>query len=233
VPDRRLVLALADLDPQAAGPRDLDDPDISVVLVVPSLPRLLQAGWLASLRRRPWSTFEDWLRQALTDDTPDTRPGWRYDRAVAGWADAVGPGRVQLVAGDDPAATPGGRPLTWAEVATVDALRAELEALGLTGRNAADLLQGAVEKLVRGLGPDAAPGPAPLSSDLEQRLVEAADAMLASVDETGVTVTGDRSLLRWTAEAGRGDDLVALSAAVDLSIGALERVASWGPKEHA
>jgi hypothetical protein len=68
---------------------------------------------------------------------------------------------------------------------------------------------------------------------VEQRLTETADAMLAAVDATGVSVTGDRSLLRLTAGAGTEDDLVALSAAVDLSIGTLERVASWGSEERA
>jgi hypothetical protein len=53
------------------------------------------------------------------------------------------------------------------------------------------------------------------------------------VDATGVSVTGDRSLLQWTAGAGSDDGLVALSAAVDLSIGTLERVASWGSEERA
>lgn len=235
MPDRRLVLDLADLDASAALPRKVDDPTVPVVLVVPSLLRLLQAGWLASLRRRPWSTFGDWLRQALADDAGDARdagrPEWRYDRVVAGWVDAVGRGRVHLVAGEDPAA----RTLSRAEVATVEALVAELDELGLTGRNAVDLLQGGIEKLLHAPPvPGAEPGSSGLPADLEQRLAETADAMLAAVDTARVSVAGDRSALLWPTGAGRGDDLVALSAAVDLSIGALERVASWGaPKERA
>ncbi|MGN6575057.1 MAG: hypothetical protein ACTHKG_05165, partial [Nocardioides sp.] len=140
--------------PAPAGPTDL------VVLVVPSPARLLQAGWLDALRRRSWSRFADWLSGALDD--PEA--GWRYDRLVARWAGEVGADRVHVVAGESPEAvgaalselageplTPVGRPrtLTSAEVAAVESLVGELEELGLDGRNAADMLDGAVAAMVR------------------------------------------------------------------------------------
>lgn len=227
MPDDRLVLPLADLDASAVGPGAVADPAGSVVLVVPSLVRLLQAAWLASLRRRPWATFEDWLTSELADEA-GTGPEWRYDRVVAAWAEAVGAERVQLVVGDDRTPEPATRSLTGAEVATVEALVAELEDLGLTGRNAVDLLQGAVATVLHGpADPHAVPGHG-VRLELSARTAATAETMLANVEAAGVAVAGDRSALLWpTAGPEQGEGLVGLSAAVDLSIGALERVASW------
>ena len=231
MPDDRLVLPLADLDASAVRPGDAPGP---VVLVVPSLVRLVQAAWLASLRRRPWSTFEGWLQRALTEGS-GTGPEWRYDRVVTAWVGAVGAERVELAVGEDRTSDAAARSLTAAEVAALEALVAELDELDLTGRNAADLVQGAIAKVVHGPpDPDAVRGPG-VRPELSARMAASAEAMLATVDRTGVTVLGDRSALLWPAATPeRGDGLVSLSAAVDLSIGALERVAAWAtPGERA
>lgn len=233
MPDDRLVLLLADLDATAARPGAAAHRAGHVVLVVPSLVRLVQSAWLASLRSRPWAGFEDWLAGELSDESGNG-PAWRYDRVVTAWAEAVGAERVQVAAGDDRTPEPACRRLTGAEVATVEALVAELEDLGLTGRNAADLLQGAVDKVVHDpTDPGEAADPAlAVPPELSARMAATAETMLATVEETGVMITGDRSALLWPgATPEEGGDLVALSAAVDLSIGALERVAAWATPE--
>jgi hypothetical protein len=225
------------------APTGPGDPADLVVLVVPSPARLLQAGWIDALHRRSWSRFADWLPAALDD--PEA--GWRYDRLVARWAGSVGADRVHVVAGDDPAAagavlselagepvTPLGwtRTLSGAEVVAVEALVAELEELGLDGRNAADMLDGAVAGMVRtpavgGTGPaaDAVPEGA------RERVAAEADRMLVAVDASGVHLHGDRSALQGSG-TGVGER-VGLDAAVALSVGALERVATWTPSRES
>ncbi len=247
MPVRRLVLprevaGVNAFEPSGrhAGTTAATEPTDLVVLVVPSLARVLQAGWLDALRRRSWSRFADWLTGTLDD----AGAGWRYDRLVARWAASVGPDRVHVVAGESPEAvgavltelagepvTPVGwtRTLTGAEVVAVEALVTELEELGLDGRNAADLLDGAVAAMTRtgavaGTGPPAGAVP----EGRRQRLATEADRMIAAVEGTGVHVHGDRSALLAPAAPAAGDR-VGLDAAVALSVGALERVATWTP----
>ena len=228
MPDDRLVLPLADLDASAVRPGAVAHAGGPVVLAVPSLVRLVQAAWVTSLRSS-WVPFADWLTGELSDESA-SGPAWRYDRVVAAWVEAVGAERVQVAAGEDGTPEPAGRVLTGAEVATVEALVAELEALGLTGRNAVDLLQGAVDTVVHGpTDPGGSDGAGvDVQPDLSARMAATAEAMLATVESSGATVAGDRAALLWPGVTSeQGDELVALSAAVDLSIGALERVASW------
>ena len=227
--DDRLVLPLADLDASAVRPGAVADAGRSVVLAVPSVVRLVQAAWLASLRRRPWATFEDWLTRELSDES-GSGAAWRYDRVVAAWVETLGAERVQVTVGEGGTPQPAGRSLTGAEVATVEVLVAELEDLGLTGRNATGLLQGAVDKIVHGRTELAGTDGAQLGvrPDLSARMAATAEAMLAEVEAAGVMVAGDRTALLWPEGTPEpGGDLVALSTAVDLSIGALERVAAW------
>ncbi len=253
MPVRRLVLPreVAGVNAfELSGPRarvgtaDPADPAQLVVLVVPSPTRLLQAGWLASLRRRSWSRFADWLPGALEDPEAD----WRYDRLVARWAGSVGADRVHVVAGEDPdtvgtvltglAGEPASvaawtRTLSGTEVAAVDALVAELRKLGLGGRNAADLLDGAVEAMLRtpaagGTGPavDAVP------EGVWERLAAETGRMLAAVEASGAGLHGDRSALRTPGTGAAAGDRVALDAAVALSVGALDRVVGWAASEE-
>lgn len=234
MPDRRLVLHVAAADLASARPPEVDDPEATVVLVVPSLLQLLQAGWVDALGARRWSTFEAWLDTALGGGQ-DERPGWRYDEVVAGWVDAVGADRVQVVLGDaaaTDAAEPLGRALSWAEVGMVDALVAELEALELVGRNAAEMVWSGVDHLRRAEA-DVPLGSSPLPQALEDRLAATARTLAARLDATGVRVTGDRSALDWP---GGGTDVggaVGLAEATRLAMGALERVATWGREEPA
>lgn len=117
----------------------------------------------------------------------------------------------------------------------VEALLAELDELGLTGRNAADLLQGGVAALLPGADSHAAdPGPGRLPEDLDQQLAARAEEMLALVDAAGVVVEGDRAALLWDSGSGGAAGPVGLPAAVDLALGTLERVASWsGTQERS
>jgi hypothetical protein len=243
VNDFEMAGARRTLEPGAADAADAAD--AVVALVVPSVTRLVQAAWLRSLRRLPRLPFADWLEQELT--TGSGAPEWSYGRAAARWADAIGSGRLHVVAGEDPAATEetlfriAGAPvrlrgrrrrLEWAEVATVERLAGELTDLGLTGRNAVQLLDGAVHALETSQPP--AEGPitgSRLSAQQEHRLLELSEAMLAATDASGATVHGDRSALLWRAITGSTDDTVALDSAVVLSVGVLDRVVAWGTEE--
>ena len=151
MPERRLVLHVAEADLASVGVREVDDAELSVALVVPSLLQLLQAGWAEDLGSRRWSTFEGWLDAALGGE--DVRRGWRYDEVVAAWVDVLGADRVQVVlgdAGETDASEPRGRALSWAEVGMVDALVAELGDLELVGRNAAEMVWSGVDSAAAG-----------------------------------------------------------------------------------
>jgi hypothetical protein len=233
LPDRRLVLHVAAADLASARPPEVDDPAVAVVLVVPSLLQLLQAGWADALGARRWSTFEAWLDTALGGGQHEG-PGWRYDEVVAGWVDAVGADRVQVVLGDAAGTAAGavGRALSWAEVGMVDALVVELEALELVGRNAAEMVWSGIDHLRRA-ETDAPLGSSPLPLALEDRLVATARSMAARLDATGVRVTGDRSALDWPDGSTDAGGAVGLAEATRLAMGALERVATWGREETA
>jgi hypothetical protein len=246
VPVRRLVLprevagvnAVEVSGPLASAPTGPGD---VVVLVVPSTARVVQAGWLQALRRRSWSRFADWLPGALEDP----EGSWRWDRLAARWAGEVGADRVHVVAGDAPDAAAetltvlAGEPVSvsgWArtligaEVAAVESLVAELEELGLGGRNAADLLDGAVAAMVR---TPAVGGTAPAADAVpeQERVAAEAGRMLAALEESGIHVHGDRAALTTTAPAAGSAERVGLAAAVALSVGALERVTTWARAE--
>jgi hypothetical protein len=214
------------------GPEDV------VVLAVPSPARLLQAGWLDALRRRSWSPFTDWASGALDDPAAE----WRYDRLVARWVGSAGADRVHLVAGESPVAveaalgeiagepvtvTGSTRTLTGAEVAAVEALVSELEELGLRGRNAAHLLDGAVVGLVRSPAPGTRLPADAVPEEVRARLADESARMLAVVEASGVHVHGDRSALGVFAAEAPAEPVVGLDAAVALSVGALERVTTW------
>jgi hypothetical protein len=251
VPVRRLVLprevagvnaveVSGPLAPAPTGPGDL------VVLVVPSALRLVQAGWLDTLRRRSWSRFADWLAGALEDP----EGAWRWDRLATRWAGEVGANRVHVVAGEAPAAVVetltglAGEPvsvagwtrtLTGAEVAAVETLLAELEELGLDGRNAADLLDGAVAAMVRtpAVG-GAAPAADAVPEQGQVRLAAETERMLTALEASGIEVHGDRTALTTAPPVSRAEDRVALGAAVALSVGALDRGSHWATAgEHA
>lgn len=261
MPDRRLLLPgdvaggnaftcpgavhvrLADLD--RSRPSEVDDDGVPVVLVLPSLVQLLQAGWHDALGARGWATFGGWLAESL--DESGRRPTWRYDAVVAAWADVVGPGRIHVVAGEDPvaasvtlarlrgtaeeatAARSWTRALSWAEVRMVESLVAELESLELVGRNAADMVHGGVEQLRRS---DAVVplGRSPLPAALADRVGAEGRAMLAALTSSGVHVVGDRAALGWPTDGGSAAGAVDLASAARLATGVLDRVAGWGSR---
>ena len=231
MPERRLVLHVAEADLESVGVREVDDAELSVALVVPSLLQLLQEAWAEDLGSRRWSTFEGWLDAALGGE--DVRRGWRYDEVVAAWVDVLGADRVQVVlgdAGETDASEPRGRALSWAEVGMVDALVAELGDLELVGRNAAEMVWSGVDSLRR---TDAVVplGSSPLPQALQDRIVAEARAMAARLDALGVRVTGDRSALGWPAGSADETGAVGLGEATRLAMGALERVATWGREQ--
>lgn len=217
------------------------DDDAVIVLVVPSFARVLQAAWLRSLHQRPKQQFVGWLEHAL--GTRRDTAAWRYDRTFAAWVAEVGPERTHLVAGEDPAEVQAlltgiagravpvrswSRRLTWAEVAAVGRLAEELTDLQLTGRNATDLLTASARALVSSAQPgseDAAGSP--LTAELEHRLLDLSGSMARSVEDSGAAIHGDATALRWRASTGRPDDAVPIASAVRLSLGVLDRVATW------
>ena len=222
MPERRLVLHVAEADLASVGVREVDDAELSVALVVPSLLQLLQAGWAEDLGSRRWSTFEGWLEAALGGE--DVRRGWRYDEVVAAWVDVLGADRVQVVLGDagetDASEPRGRRALSWAEVGMVDALVAELGDLELVGRNAAEMVWSGVD-LLRRADTVVPLGSSPLPQALQDRVVAEARAMAARLDALGVRVAGSAD------ETGA----VGLGEATRLAMGALERVATWGREQ--
>ncbi|MGZ8744742.1 MAG: hypothetical protein ACXWXO_17640 [Nocardioides sp.] len=260
MPDRRLVLPRDVMGANAfscagcthGSLADLEgDPASTAVLVLPSLLHLMQAGWLAALRAGEWFTFEGWLKSALDDaeHEPSSRPTWRYDRVVAAYAGTLGADRVRVVVGEDPAAaaavladlsgTPAQPPvlagwtraLSWAEVGTLEALLFELEDLGLTGRNASEMVDGGADQLMRS-GTPVPLGLSPLLEALEGRLVELAAEMAAAVDVAGVRVSGDLTKLAWPPREGDAVLTVGVAEAAELTMGMLERVTTWSPEEE-
>jgi hypothetical protein len=230
VPDRRLVLPVAAADP--ARFREADDPENSVVLVLPSLLQLLQACWVDDLGARRWSTFEGWLDAALSGEQDE--PGaWRYDEVVAAWVDVLGADRVQVVLGGagetDLPETPG-RVLSWAEVGMVEALVADLVDLELVGRNAAEMVWSGVDQ-VRRTDVVVPLAGSPLPRELQDRIVARARTMAARLDSLGVQVTGDRAALAWPGGSAEETGAVGLREATQLAMGALEQVAAWGREE--
>jgi hypothetical protein len=210
----------------------------------------MQAGWLAALRAGKRSTFEGWLESAV--DEVERPPGgrtWRYDLVVAEYAGSVGADRVRVVVGEDPAAaaavladlsgTPARPPvlegwtraLSWAEIGTLEALLLELEELGLTGRNASEMVDGGAEQLMRS-GTPVPLGLSPLVEAQEGRLVELAAEMAAAVDATGVHVSGDLTKLTWPPRDGDGVRTVGVAEAAELAMGMLERVTTWAREEE-
>ena len=109
---------------------------------------------------------------------------------------------------------------------------ADLGELGLHGRNAADLLDGAVAAMA---GTPAVVGSRPpadaVPEEWRERLAVEADRMLAAVDAAGVHLHGDATALQVPAPRA-AEERVALEAAVALSVGALERVATWRSEEQ-
>jgi hypothetical protein len=230
VPERRLVLGAADADPAADLPGRAGL-DLSVVLVVPSLVHLLQAGWVDGLRARGWRTFEAWLDAALAGGQDEPR-GWRCDEVVAAWVEALGsPDRVHVVLGGagEPEAS-AARVLSWPEVGMVEALLADLGDLDLVGRNAAEMVASGVDRLRR--TEDVVPlGSCPLPQALQDRAATEARAMAARLDALGVQVSGDRAALDWPIGSAGTSGAVGLAAAAGLAMGALEQVAAWGREE--
>lgn len=251
MPERRLVLprerpGVNDFQATpVARTVDAADGGAPVVLVVPSVTRLVQAAWLRSLRGRPRRGFATWLDRELST-TPE-EPEWGYDRDVVGWVHRAGAGRVHVVAGEDAAAVEsvlGGiagepvsvrawrRRLAWPEVAGLERLVDQLAALELTGRNATELVRGSIRALVDSAPPDDPGESSPLTAQQEHLLKEQSESMLTSVVASGARLHGDRSALLWRAATGRFDEPMALESAVRLSLGVLDRVAAWGAEER-
>lgn len=256
MPEARLVLprgiAGAD-DFRAPGSvhADLTGPvtDLPVVFVIPSLPHVLQAAWIAAIGSRTWVPFETWLADAV-EETADgsARPTWRYDAVVRAWAEAVGADRIHVVVGDDAHAAaaalasivspptsgsfdPWPRALSWPEVRMADALVAELEELGLVGHNAAEMVHGGLRRLVLD-GADVPLGTSPLASPLADRVAQRATEMRTGLESSGVNVVGDRSALT-RLESADDDANVGLQQAGRLAAGVLEHVATWGQRSDA
>ena len=259
MPDRRLVLprdVMGANDFSCSGGTHVSLGDLegdsasTAVLVLPSLLHVMQAGWLAALRAGQWSTFEDWLTSAVEDTRHEPgRPTWRYDLVVAEYAGTLGTDRVHVVVGEDPAAAAAfladlsgapvdrmvlegwTRALSWAEVGTVEALLFELEDLGLTGRNAAEMVDGGAEHLMRS-GTPVPLGRSPLLESLEGRLAGSAAEMAAAVAAAGVPATGDLTRLAWPPHDGDAVPTVGLTEAAELAMGMLERVTTWAREEE-
>lgn len=249
MPDRRPVLPRDVTGAHAftcTGCTHVDDGESPVVLVLPSLTQMLQAAWLEALRAGEWAPFDAWLEATLADRAPASRPTWRYDLVLADWVRAAGAGRVRVVVGPGRSAAtatlaaPSGGPmalegwprtLTWAEVAMVQSLVGELEELGLTGRNATEMVHGGGTTLMASTS-GAPVGQAPLSAALRDRLAAVAEEMAAALDASGVLVSGDRSALVRLDESDHSGSAVGLAEAAALASGVLERVSTWGDTEE-
>lgn len=215
--------------------------DAPVVLVVPSLAVLLQAAWLEDLRAQGQQSFSDWWARVSGDSEPAC--GWRYDLVVSSWARAVGPERVHVIAGEDQAAAsrllegvvvgaalapePWLRSLRAVEVRMLEELVEELLALGMVGRNAADLVHGAADAQRR-TPAQGLPSLPPLDGVSAMSTRQLASEMEARLDALGVHVHGDRSALGWPAVQDAPPATVLLADSLTLTIGMLERVTSWG-----
>jgi hypothetical protein len=123
------------------------------------------------------------------------------------------------------------RALSWAEVGTLEALLFELEDLGLTGRNASEMVDGGAEQLMRS-GAPVPLGLSPLLEALEGRLAALGTEMAAAVDAAGVRVSGDLSKLAWPTRGGEAVLTVGLAEAAELTMGMLERVTTWAREEE-
>jgi hypothetical protein len=198
-------------------------------LVVPSAEHVLVSAWLGSVRDGAWEDFASWWDRVSAGD--DDGP-WRIDRQVLSRAGAEGAARVRLVLGaDGEDGTPHAGTLSAADVRLVELLMAELESVGLTGRNAADLVHGAAEGLqAERRGRSAPPLPAPLVA----RVATWGAGVLDAARAAGVEVVGDPALLDWPVGAEDPEAAqVDVGTALDLAFGVLDRVRSWPGREAA
>ncbi len=227
-------------------------PDLPVVFVIPTLQHVLQAAWIDAIGSRHWVSFETWLAAALADPAGQVGtsglPSWRYDAVIRSWTEKVGARRVHVVVGDDAQAAtemlaaissvPASedlecwpRALSWPEVRMADQLVAELDDLGLVGRNAAEMVHAALSRLA--LDGVAVPlGASKLPSTLADQAATAATEMRSVVESLGVGIAGDLSALT-RLESDETGAQVGLEQAGRLAAGVLEHVATWGQGDDA
>ncbi len=232
---------------ELVGVDDLGGPAGGTIalLLVPSLPVVLQTAWLRSVARGRRRTFAAWAGTALASGAgsdPDPAPPWRYDVLVARCCRALGPGRVVVVAGAPPVQeaalveavgvtapdlgldlSTAPRALTAAEVGLLEELMGQLGEVGLVGPVAVDLVEGVGLHLMRTAAPTG-DGAAPAGPEVAAL---AAD-LVGRVEALGVRVAGDPGALQWRAAgADPVPPTVPLEAAVEVVRGLVGRTLSW------
>lgn len=224
MPSCRVVLPY---DGQVPTDRPEGEPG-DVHLVVPSAEHVLVTSWLASVRVGAWESFARWWERVSAGDAEGL---WRIDRQVLAWSAVAGSGHVRLVLGADGGADV--HRLSTEGVRLVELLMVELERVGLTGRNAADMLHGAACGLEGGAVAASRSAP-PLSGPLVERVTDWSTGTLDRVRAAGVPVEGDPTLLTWPVlEDAPEPAEVSVKTALDLAFGVLQRVRSWPGAEAA
>jgi hypothetical protein len=189
-----------------------------VVLHLADMTSVLVEAWRRVLATGHWVGLHDWLEEQVA--APEA--GWRPDLTLGRYAEELGPDRVTLVLGSDPAvlarevARLGGGP------ADVSPPREEVPAV-LVDRLLADLATAGLgsgwgaEVVADGLGGLRATGALPGASPAVVAWVE---SVSATVERLGLRVVGERRLLRLPA-AGEAPDEVPVADGVRLTAGLL------------